>query len=353
MTWPRPPKGVTDPRFQLASIPGVSPLRAALTLSAIYLVACVLYIWISGRIAARMALDVADLRTIELVKGTAFVLVSSLLVFALSWTLLRRIEARTLEIEKHRAALLAAERRAAAGTLASVVAHDLNNTLTVLQSDLERLRHGGDLAREHVVRLERSVDQVSALCKRLSRMGDTGVPRDLQRCDLAEIVRSTADLARRHHRVRHTAFEVEAADAVPVNGNPAVIHTMLLNLILNAADATDGHGRLLVRVHDVDGDAFLEVHDDGPGVEASERETIFEPFYTTKSGGSGLGLLSVKLAADVHHGNVEIGRSPFGGACFSVRIPQGEPVQTSAPDRPAVTPPGAVRGFPHDRTRAR
>lgn len=331
MKWPRPPKGVTDPRFQLASIQGVSPLRAALTLSAIYLFACVVYIWISGRIAARVAHDVADLRTIELVKGTAFVVVTSLLVFALSWTLLRRLEARTVEIERHRAALLTAERRGAAGTLAAVVAHDLNNTLTVLQSDLERLRHGDDLARQHLVCLERSVEQVSALCKRLSRMGDTGAPRDLQPCDLAEIVRSTADLARRHHRVRHTTFEVEAADAVPVNGNPAVIHNMLLNLILNAAEATDGHGRLLVRVHDHDGNAFIEVHDDGAGVNASERETIFEPFYTTKSGGSGLGLLSVQFAADVHHGNVEIGRSPFGGACFSVRIPRGELMQTSAP----------------------
>jgi two-component system sensor histidine kinase HydH len=68
--------------------------------------------------------------------------------------------------------------------------------------------------------------------------------------------------------------------------------------------------------------ACIEVHDNGPGIPDDAKEAIFEAFYTSKPDGLGLGLVSVKVCADAHHGSVEVFRSDLGGAAFRVRLPR-------------------------------
>jgi signal transduction histidine kinase len=105
--------------------------------------------------------------------------------------------------------------------------------------------------------------------------------------------------------------------------NPTIIRLMLLNLLLNAGDATGGQGKIRVTVYQSDGFAVMEVHDNGPGVPERERENLFTPYYTSKhtEGGVGLGLVSVRVYAEAHGGTATVQQSPLGGACFSVRIP--------------------------------
>jgi len=100
---------------------------------------------------------------------------------------------------------------------------------------------------------------------------------------------------------------------------------MLLNLILNAADATHGRGRIDVRLRRAEDMAILEVNDDGPGVPAERRGAIFDAFYSSKAHGTGLGLLTVKVTAEEHGGAVEVETSDLGGACFRVRLPRERP----------------------------
>jgi signal transduction histidine kinase len=84
----------------------------------------------------------------------------------------------------------------------------------------------------------------------------------------------------------------------------------------------------------------LEVHDNGPGIPVAERQRIFEPFFTTKADGTGLGLMSVKACAEVHHGHVTVQASPLGGACFVVEMcSMGRSAQQAASE---VTPPVLV-----------
>jgi len=94
-----------------------------------------------------------------------------------------------------------------------------------------------------------------------------------------------------------------------------------LNLILTAAVAAGEGGRVEVRLRREHGDAVLEVHDNGSGVPEESREKIFEPFYTTKPEGTGLGLLAARMGAEEHGGSIVVGDSDLGGAAFRVRLP--------------------------------
>jgi signal transduction histidine kinase len=100
---------------------------------------------------------------------------------------------------------------------------------------------------------------------------------------------------------------------------------MLLNLILNAADATRGRGRIDVYSRREDESVVLEVHDDGPGVPPDLREKVFTAFFSSKAHGTGLGLLSVKVTVEAHGGTVEVGDSDLGGARLKVTLPRTPP----------------------------
>ena len=100
-----------------------------------------------------------------------------------------------------------------------------------------------------------------------------------------------------------------------------LIDQVLINLLLNAADATGGQGHLEVRLRVVGDEARLEVHDDGKGLPEGMEAQLFQPFATTKPHGTGLGLVSVRECALAHGGRVEYARSPLGGAAFSVCLP--------------------------------
>jgi signal transduction histidine kinase len=102
----------------------------------------------------------------------------------------------------------------------------------------------------------------------------------------------------------------------------------LLNIIINAADAVGGSGRIMVKLSDNPERIRLEVHDNGPGIPEQVRDRVLEPFYTTKPYGSGLGLLSVRHCAEVHRGAFGIESSPLGGTCVFMDFPRSEKAAT-------------------------
>jgi two-component system sensor histidine kinase HydH len=315
MSEPRPPE---PPR----ACP--SPGREAAKLMLTYLVVCACYIWISTKLAARSSISVEALEDLELIKGFAFVATTSALLFVLAYALLDRIRRREREVLLHREALLEAERRAVAGVFASSVAHDIKNVLTILGLEIDALRapsaDGATPGGERGT-LGQAVDQLAELSRRLMVSAKAGAPGGMQSADLAEITRRAADFARRHTLVRHAKVEVEGDEAIVTAVHPATLHQMLLNLILNAGEATAGRGRISIRIGRSNGSAALEVHDDGPGIPADRRGSLFEPFRSSHGEGRGLGLFSVKAGAEAHGGRVEVDASPLGGALFRILLP--------------------------------
>lgn len=291
--------------------------RAALLVACVNLALSVAWILLSSSIAARVAGSVQELQTIEQYKGLGFVFAMSALLGFITWCLLRRVERQQAELEQHRAALVQSEGRAVASLIASAVAHDMNNVLGIAfgQIDLMRLEGQGGARLDDV---DRALDRLAELAKRMQSLGKAGLPAAAAPFDLAATVRDALDLVAAHPRVRDCTLTSDLPDTLPFSGSEAIVTRIVTNLLLNAGEATDGRGQIRVRLSGTPAQAVLEVHDDGPGIAPALLPRLFEPFQTTRKNGTGLGLVSVRAAVSEQGGSVDLVPSELGGACFRV-----------------------------------
>lgn len=223
-------------------------------------------------------------------------------------------------------ALQATQRATLAGLIAPAVAHDGNNALLAIRfhlSELERL-HGDDDATRHVLReLTRTADDLVALIQRL-RHATARHPRvSFSRLRLAPVVDDALALLRLHPEVRGCALANEIDPALELVGDERRLEQIVVNLVLNAGEATGGEGTVALRARSTPAAIVLEVHDDGPGVSEARRQQVLEPFVTSRPGAAGLGLWAARACARAHGGELEVDVSPLGGACVRVRLPHG------------------------------
>lgn len=307
-------------------------LRRSAGLSLAYAAVAAAYIFLSSYVALDIAPDVEDLARIELIKGTAFILLTATLLLGGSYWLLSRSERDAVELRRSREALLLSEQRALAGLLASSVAHDFGNLLVPLHAGVRELReelrgNASPTVRELLDEMSAAVSRLVEVSRRQMSMGREGAGR-FSELDLADVVHEATQIARRHTKVRGMSIRVIGPDELIAHANGTLLQQTILNLIVNAAEATQGNGQAEVRFGARAGDLFIEVNDDGPGLEDSEQ--AFEPFYTTKSDGTGLGLFSVRACAALHGGAVELGNSALGGASVRLSFPHVEQEQRAA-----------------------
>lgn len=159
-------------------------------------------------------------------------------------------------------------------------------------------------------------------------------PPEWRTISVADIVRRTASLCRHHlklHNVVLQAPEYDASETLPLwsrmHGDANQLQQVLLNLIINAQQAITGYrgyGTVRVTLSPVEqGNILLSVEDDGPGVPVQHRDTIFQPFYTTKPDGQGTGL-GLSISAEIvqaHGGRISVEERPEGGAIFRLLLP--------------------------------
>jgi two-component system sensor histidine kinase HydH len=316
----------TRPGDDAGELP-IRPALLAVTLAAGYALLCGAYIVLSGRLAARASSDVSELANIELLKGLGFVLSTALLFFGFVWWLLQRLASRQRLVYRQQQALVAQDRRSLAGLFAASIAHDINNILIVANAHLDQTAPSAAPERSAASReaLRESLAHLAALSKRLMALerGYSSEPREP--VDLVKLSRETVEFAKRHPLVRGCRISVSAVRPLVIRGHTVTLGRVILNLVLNAAEATGGRGRIEIRVLAEGEGVRLEVHDDGPGVTADLRERIFEGLVTTKPSGSGLGLLSMRVAAFEHGGRIALTESDLGGACFQMWLPAEPP----------------------------
>lgn len=296
----------------------LGPAAAALT----YVVIAGAYIAGSSRVARAVSVDLATLESIETFKGIGFVLVTGLLVFVFSHVAFCRLLRQREQLVSAQQALLHTDSKVTAGLLAATVAHDLNNTLAIIGLGIAELRAASSASdAETLDDMQAAAEEAGGLSKRLSEIARSSATGSACSIDLARTVSEGLELARLHPAVRRCSVTVEMQTGSPIRGHALLIHQMLSNLVINAAEATGPGGRVLVRVQPLEEGGLVEVHDDGPGIPDDQREAIFEAFHTTKATGTGLGLLSVRLCAKLHGGRADVERSPLGGACFRIVLP--------------------------------
>jgi signal transduction histidine kinase/CheY-like chemotaxis protein len=226
--------------------------------------------------------------------------------------------------------LLQAEKLAALGQTISGVAHELNNPLATILSWAERLSQ-----RQVDERTRRGLDVILAESERAARIVRNLLTFARKRqstramVDVNLIVRETLALRSYEQRINNiTVIEAMATGLPPIFADPHQVKQVLLNLVINAEQATlgaRGRGTLVVRTwHDQERNSVvLEVNDDGPGVPVDVQGRIFDPFFTTKDVGKGTGLgLTVAYAiVQEHGGRIWLRSTPGVGASFFVELP--------------------------------
>ncbi len=311
---------------EMAFIPeSIKPFRLAALVAGAYFLFSIIYIFVSSHIAASSVISKEQLEYVELYKGSLFVLLTALLIFAALFFLFQRLQRKERDGEKQRDAIMAAGKQAMAGIFASSIAHDLNNILTVSQFAIERLSQSKELKasdRVHVDNLQSVNNQIHDYAKRLADVSGKHLSSEIHKTDVVSAVAVALKLAATHKTVKQCSIKSDLPEKSYAAVDESTIHRALLNLIVNAAEATGKRGQIQVKLSGDDEHVRLEVNDDGPGIPPQERNRVLEAFYTTKSDGTGLGLLSARYCAEVHGGVFGIGTSFLGGACVYIVLPR-------------------------------
>jgi PAS domain S-box-containing protein len=231
--------------------------------------------------------------------------------------------------------LATARKLEAVGELAGGVAHDFNNLLAGVRNTVElaqaTLPRGSPAYGELSLALE-FAERAAALTRQLLAFSRRRPP-SLERFDWAERLRDVLPLLRRS-MPPGVALEAELpATPVIVEADPDRLDRVPWNLVLNARDATDGDGRIRLRLSVQADKAALEVEDDGVGMDEETRRRCCEPFFTTKElgRGTGLGLAVVYGAVTEAGGRLDVRSTPGRGSCFTAEIPLTAGAATPAP----------------------
>lgn len=223
-------------------------------------------------------------------------------------------------------------RLATLGRLTASVSHDLNNVFTVIQLHAalaENPDESDPALRGTIHRMGEAASRGSELVRRVLNWV-RGQPDSFQPVDLERVIDGVVTLVS-PLLGRQCTLTVSKPDEhlKPVIGNSAGLEQILMNLILNAADAMPTGGAIQIITRNVpetnltDGQEFVEiaVRDEGRGVDPEALQSLFRPFYTSKDEGTGLGLSIVQEWVDLHQGTICVDSNPGQGTCFRVRIP--------------------------------
>lgn len=238
-------------------------------------------------------------------------------------TALLRANAELQAIQEH---LIRAERLATIGQLAAGVSHEIDNPVGIILGYAELLLEDlpeADPRREDVL-------AIIAECQRCRRItgGLLGLARSTpvqcEPVDFAGLVRETLTSLQPQKIFRGIDFQIAIAPDLPMLvGDADRLRQVLVNLLINAAQALGGQGIVDLNLVRVDEDLILRICDDGPGISAELRERIFEPFFSTKPSGegTGLGLPVCRKLIEEHGGSLDAEEREGAGACFRLQLP--------------------------------
>jgi two-component system, NtrC family, sensor histidine kinase HydH len=233
------------------------------------------------------------------------------------------------EQERLRARLTEAERMAAVGGLAAGLAHEIRNPLAAIINAATLLEDEETLTAEERTSILQAVKtEARRLNNTLSDFLLFARPRELQRRlgDVRQVVEHVAALLQEERtRPGGVQVDVQIDPALPRFAfDPDQLTQVLWNIALNGLEAMDGHGRLALNVGRHNGEVRITIEDTGRGMLPEERWRIFEPFYSKKPGGTGLGLACAQRIVSAHGGRIDVDSIPEQGSRFTICLPLGE-----------------------------
>lgn len=265
----------------------------------------------------------------ELLEATTLILIY-FLVGPLIWWLVdllgkreEQLRQRLEDLEQAKARLVEGEKLAAVGRLASGLAHEIRNPVAIISSALEASASDAFSAED---RLEMSRVAV-AEARRLERLttdfltyAQPGIS-SFDRVDAIALVGYILSIARAQALNRKIKFNLLADEDCLLYGNEGQLQQALLNLLLNAVDASPDFGHVSVEVKQCAKGIRIAIENEGPAIPAEAVPQIFEPFFTAKRGGTGLGLAIARSIAEKHGGDLVLERNEEERILFALTLP--------------------------------
>ena len=227
--------------------------------------------------------------------------------------------------------LVAAEKRDLLERLLARLAHEIRNPLSSLDIHVQLLEEDvGSLAPGLRSQLTSRLEIIHGELHRLESIVDHFLrlagpsALDLEPVDLSKILTHVRELLRPEAAARQIELRTQLAESLPsLLADPVRLTQALLNLVINALQAVDQNGRIEIRAAASGSEILVEVQDNGPGIPTEKLPAIFDPYFTTKTEGSGLGLWIAQQIVTAHGGTLQAQNAAGGGALFAMRLPLG------------------------------
>jgi two-component system NtrC family sensor kinase len=240
-----------------------------------------------------------------------------------------QVQERTASLRAAQAQLGQAERLASLGRLSASIAHEINNPLAGILTFSRVLIRGLESKEPQVARegmltklrlIERETSRCAAIVRSLLDFARQK-PLVLQPVDLNAVVEEALTLVAHRLSLENVALERELAPLPPVRGDFGHLRQALVNVVMNACDATPAGGRVRVATRRAGAMAELEVSDTGAGIAPENLKKLFEPFFSTKEKGTGLGLAVVYGIVQRHEGTIDVQSQVGRGTTVRLRLP--------------------------------
>ena len=234
------------------------------------------------------------------------------------------LEGVYLELRENITAMKKAERLSAAGQLAASLAHEIRNPLASISGAAGILQRGTaqpEYLEDSLEIIQKESQRLNKLLTGFLNFANPRSPR-LQHTVANELLASVVTLA--SHRAEQDGIRLvharSSSDDV-IACDPEQLKQVLLNLVINAIEASPAGSEVWLKTHKGNGYMSIEVEDSGSGISDEAAERIFDPFFTTKPKGTGLGLAISSMIISQHGGKLSFSKSPRGGTTFRLELP--------------------------------
>ena len=237
----------------------------------------------------------------------------------------QRLAEANQNLQEAEAAVRRSDRLAALGQLSAGLAHELRNPLGTIKTSAEMLLKNvpadNAVAREMAGFISSEVDRTNSLVTRFLDFARPLAVR-LDKTDLTQVIdQAVSDVEKHQPPFDVTIYKNYSPEIPPFFLDGELMERVMYNLLLNAAQASPPSGSITVKTRQIDGMVEIAVIDRGSGIQPKLLESIFNPFYTTKAGGVGLGLAIVSKIVDEHGGSISVESEPGEGSVFRVYLP--------------------------------
>jgi signal transduction histidine kinase len=228
------------------------------------------------------------------------------------------------ELERSRIHIIQAAKLAMVGEMAAIMAHEVRTPLGILSTSAQWLQRESSLSPEGIEMTHFILDESARLNRLVTTLLECARPREPQMSpyDIHDLILRTVELLRTQADKKQIHIENHLNAEHPIiDCDFELLTQVFLNLLLNAIQIVPDGGMIRVSSTNSLQNISIEITDNGPGIAVEDYQNLFDPFFTKREGGIGLGLTVTRQIVQAHHGKLSASPSDWGGACFTVLLP--------------------------------